>query len=119
MAQTKLTKHTFMFAEGIHHLKAGFNIFTVLGNEQAVHTTTKSILRGISNRLNASMNDFRMLMSKESLAIVEEELLPDEEVGKFENLKRLYLELPIEVKEVLENVAIELHEKYVPVESEK
>ena len=111
MNQPKLSKQTYDFAQGVHHLKAAETIFKVLASERAVHTTTKSIIRGIERRLTSCINDFRMLMSKESLKIIEEELLPDEEVGKFENVKKLYLELPIEAKDYLENFITDLHKQ--------
>ena len=68
----------------------------------------------MQSRITANINDFRYLLTRDSLKIVEEELLPDEEVGKFENVKRLYLELTPSARDEAEMILEELHKKYVP-----
>lgn len=98
----QLSNQTFFLARLILHIKQAENYATVISNERTVTHGARYALKRIASRCKCAIGDFTKLMTPESLLIVQEELLPDDCAGQFENIGNLFLQLSLETRNEVE-----------------
>ena len=110
--ETPVSKHTFQLAKIFTLLQNTETYCKVLAKEKSVGNKSKELLRTITFRATASINDFASMLSPESRNVMRSEMLNDEVTLQMEHINDMLYALPKGVRDQAETYLTGLYNVY-------
>ena len=107
-----VSHQTFSLARVLANLRLIDTYTHDLIKDPATGPKSKDALRMIKKRATASLNDFSMMLSPASLAVMRSELLDDEVSLQHENISNMILAMPKGIRDQIEAHVIGLYNVY-------
>lgn len=106
----KHQKETYNLCEAMTNLRAAQE-FLLDVQRGKVTGNAKQFITVQLNRINAVMTDIKCKLTPESYEVLNKEVMSDEDVFRFQNVKHLYMELPQDKRAEVEEFLEQMHKE--------
>lgn len=110
--ETPVSKHTFQLAKIFTMLQNTETYCTVLAKESSIGNKSRDMLRMVTKRTAASINDFACLLKPESRNVMRSEMLSDEVTLQMEHINDMLYAMPKGVRDQVEAYVNGLYNVY-------